>query len=1241
LKTITAHFRRSINLAYDAADTDYVKGYIPTLSGTQALASLLAQAIPQERANTIHQPQRAHVLHAAYGSGKSLLGLVLAALALHADDQENQHALALVMERIQRHYPEQAETLLHYQKAGPRLLPVLLTGDEGRFIPALTRVLTRTLAHHHLQHIQPHTRFQAALQTITRWQETYPDTYHQFAQQLRHKGHTVESLQEQLTNTENQALELFAQMYPDLTAGSHFDQFAGPPLEDVFHATAQALHEAGYAGILIIWDEFGRFLEARPGDTFGPEAARLQSFAEFCNRSGKHQVHLVLITHLQLAGYATNLPQHYQHEWARVAERFRSHDVSGDPTVAYELMTEALTIQNQSQWKQFVDTYHDTFEQLALHSLDHALFETLDDTTTCQNVIEQAWPLHPLTLYALPRLANRVAQNERTLFTFLAADEPGTLYQQLQARNESQEWWLVKLDTAWDYFAEAIRADTQAGGTHFIWSGAMYALSKVEPDDTFSRSLVKAMAVLLIVSEVQVQTQAFVGRATPTTDILSWALNASPEKVETCLRELSLRRAVVFRRADGYWTFTRGSDVDLDAELKAILERHTPTQTQMLQVLKHIAPPPFHLPRQHNLHRGLIRFFWGIYRWCGELPQGCHEEFLKQHGTYGYADGAVIYVLVTNDIERQQAIEQIQKRPDERAVYVVPDYPLKLELPIQEIFALQDLQNNDSFMQQDERLASEIAFFLEDAQRRLIRVLQPLLDPDRGGATWWHYDGTQWCSGYATVSDVSRFLSTRCDKWFHQTPVIKNEMLNQYHPSSQQVRAAEAVINALIQHPGEAFPINLNIRGGGPDYLIVRTLLVGTKLLQERDDETWHIVCPQEETPLRAIWDTVQEFLDGASGQEQPASLLLDKLQSPPFGLRRGVLPVLLATCMHARFSVLMLRHHRQVITSLDGAVFTDLCQHPDRYTIEVGPWDERRRVLWEMLEEQFRNFILEQELTQQPVNYLSAGLTRWFHVLSRYCRDTHDISQEARRLREHIRTIQRNPVQVLLYDLPALLEEEINHPDEDLEAYRNQITNRLARLKDEITSASNRLLYLIDHYIQEHFAADMLPGQTNAQVVLNSWLIHLEQQSGRDLNTLGFNDYPAQNMVRTIRQSEQQHRERFLDTLAQVVSGLSLYDWNDDSVITFQNTLLDLKQRVEREVLELTQEEHAVTLQLTIPGEDAQDFRFRPSELSPQGQRILQNFKSTLDIAGRPLSPDERRQIVIALLHTVLNEST
>src|SRR6266571_3788551 len=93
LRALSPHFQRSINLTYDTGNADYVAGYIPTPSGAKALAAILDGTSSNAR-------QRAHVLHAAYGSGKSLLGLVLSMLASH--DTNSHEAISVVQDRLTR-----------------------------------------------------------------------------------------------------------------------------------------------------------------------------------------------------------------------------------------------------------------------------------------------------------------------------------------------------------------------------------------------------------------------------------------------------------------------------------------------------------------------------------------------------------------------------------------------------------------------------------------------------------------------------------------------------------------------------------------------------------------------------------------------------------------------------------------------------------------------------------------------------------------------------------------------------------------------------------------------------------------------------------------------------------------------------------------------------------------------------------------------------------------------------------
>lgn len=147
LSALSPHFQRSINLTYDAGNADYVAGYIPTPNGAKSLAAILDGAL----SNTA---QRAHVLHAAYGSGKSLLGLVLDAFAHH--DLHRQNAISVVQDRLTRAFPEEAKRTNNYLDSGKRLLPVILSGNEGHFAVALAHALSRVLGQQSIPNLKLH-----------------------------------------------------------------------------------------------------------------------------------------------------------------------------------------------------------------------------------------------------------------------------------------------------------------------------------------------------------------------------------------------------------------------------------------------------------------------------------------------------------------------------------------------------------------------------------------------------------------------------------------------------------------------------------------------------------------------------------------------------------------------------------------------------------------------------------------------------------------------------------------------------------------------------------------------------------------------------------------------------------------------------------------------------------------------------------------------------------------------------
>ncbi|MCL4256674.1 MAG: hypothetical protein KJ043_23150, partial [Anaerolineae bacterium] len=153
-------FQRAIHLRYDLRSTEAIDRYIPTTSAVKAMESIL-------KGTETHATQRAHVLYAAYGSGKSLFAVCLASLLENTDTLFRHHED--LAKRVSEVDSTVTKLALGYLQSGKRMLPVVLSGNEGDFATAIIRALSRSLNEVGLGDIQPTTRFDSALNVISEW----------------------------------------------------------------------------------------------------------------------------------------------------------------------------------------------------------------------------------------------------------------------------------------------------------------------------------------------------------------------------------------------------------------------------------------------------------------------------------------------------------------------------------------------------------------------------------------------------------------------------------------------------------------------------------------------------------------------------------------------------------------------------------------------------------------------------------------------------------------------------------------------------------------------------------------------------------------------------------------------------------------------------------------------------------------------------------------------------------------
>ena len=110
----------------------------------------------------------------------------------------------------------------------------------------------------------------------------------------------------------------------------------------------------------------------------------------------------------------------------------------------YEIIAYTLKHNNQ-KWKDFTCKHNDKFSELLQFAKNENFLSGKDEL-----VVYGCYPLHPVTSFILPRLSERIAQNERTLFTYLSSNQKHTLKEFLKTNTE--DFPIVTPDYLYYYF---------------------------------------------------------------------------------------------------------------------------------------------------------------------------------------------------------------------------------------------------------------------------------------------------------------------------------------------------------------------------------------------------------------------------------------------------------------------------------------------------------------------------------------------------------------------------------------------------------------------------------------------------------------------------------------------------------------------------------------------------------------------------------------------------------------------
>jgi hypothetical protein len=192
---------------------------------------------------------------------------------------------------------------------------------------------------------------------------------------------------------------------------------------------------------LLVLDEFGKNLEFYAEHPAESDLYLLQQLAERAVDPQAAPLFVITLQHLAFEEYLSLSAPTVQREWAKIQGRFADVPFAETPRQVRRLIASAL-----SEYAEAKDSDADRAKahMTALHRLK------LDGYMDSASEVLAVYPLHPLSVAALPELCAKFAQNERTLFSFLRSDDRHSVTHYLR------QPWLggalprLKLDSLYD-----------------------------------------------------------------------------------------------------------------------------------------------------------------------------------------------------------------------------------------------------------------------------------------------------------------------------------------------------------------------------------------------------------------------------------------------------------------------------------------------------------------------------------------------------------------------------------------------------------------------------------------------------------------------------------------------------------------------------------------------------------------------------------------------------------------------
>ena len=1215
---LTNAFKYSINLRYDIGDINKINSFIPTRKNLELFKDIFSSF----KKNPI---SRSRILIGAYGTGKSYFSMILGSIL---SDKENPDKYDNLLNKIGKIDTNLKENIENEIKNKPPYLLVMPTVNNKSFTQAMLNGLKKSLDRNNINDdVFPKTNFQAVKDKIKQWKEKYPSTYKMFVEKLENeRGYSIDDYSRLINNFEYKAYELFEEWYPDLTAGGEFDPYLSSNITDIYTEVNKEIRKLGYKGIFVIYDEFNKLLENNI-DSF--DGIALQDFAEMASRTDEEEIHLLLISHKELVQYTSDISKKRTEEWKKIEERFKIIESINYSNEIYDLI--GSVINKTEGWENFKNKHEKQIENYAYITDQLNIYPSMDFEDIKNKIVENCYPIHPLGVNLLPKLAQRIAQNERTLFTFLSSDETNTLGEFI--REEQSEFPLIDLEKIYDYFEELMQQEMDYKSIHDAWANTQIALQKVKEDENHKKKMLKSLAIIKAVNNYS--------EVSPSREILKFALShtISENEFNQIFDDLIEKKIILERKSIDQIDFFDASETNvnelIEEKIKQNIDRFNPNYI----LEQHFNPAPIY-PKKYNDEYKMKRYFVGQFIGCDEVLEiNNWSSYLKNYNGDGYIDGLVNYVIYDKESKRKDLLNKLKEVDDERVIFIIPENPVKVQDLLKRLDALLLLKKDKKLIEKDKFIQKEINAYVKDIKTSIENELDNklLISQERtvinGGKI------------KKSSNNISDLASNICFNAFNKTPKINNELIVRNKITSPQRRARKSVVGELLYN---GLSKRLNIFGYGPDYLIYRSFFVATNLIKENNEQVEFNPELFDKTDSNLIDNNLNNILNKLKNDlfdidiEVSFGSIYDELRDKPYGIRLGVMPLLIAIAgrLNNDIDYSIIKHNGEE-REITPQLFEEINRYPDRFSIKKIEWNQYIEDYINSLETKFAKYIDETSSINR-LERISTAIKKWLIDLDNYAKECQvGISKKTQLLRRIFLGQQKEAKSLLLEYIPVKLS------DQSVVIWDQTLAEELKNIFDDFKAELNTAFNDLKRDLMDKIATDIF-GDVEQQNLFSSqfknslvsWYRSLSAKTKQ--NTFNRKANSFLRLLSTLKLNDNSD-EKVLQELSMILTGFDLADWND----SIKDQFFDELKRVKDEISGFEEEYSGSDsskdrIEFTLKDVSGENFSksFDYQELNGFANILEKNVRGSFKDIGDSVSDAEKQQIAVNILKDIIKNN-